>query len=441
MPLNPRPLSVTNHAVIAACLATLLLLVLLAGVDRKSADAAPTAAAASADAAAATTKPARTAKSRPTTTTATTTPETTTTVPETTTTVAPPAVRTMAAITAEIPPPLAPRRGGIPVGKGMWIWLPERAEGGDPAAIVARAQAAGLTHIYVRTGSSRQGFYGGPFLDAILPAAHAAGIRVYGWDFPYLNDVQDDINRSMQAILYQTPAGHRIDGFVPDIESSAEGTNLTVEAATAYSAGLRNWVGPDYPLVVCVPRPSEHTIGFFPYAQLMPYYDAVAPMVYWLNRQPDSDVTGAIQWLSQFGKPVIPVGQAYDGGPEGGRPGAPSADEIFRFLGAAEAAGASGASFWSWQHATPEIWNAIAASGEITLPPPGAPLNTPEVLAVQSQLGSLGYPVPVSGAWDQPTIDAVRVLQTDLGATPTGELDGTARAALLGPLAPPVGAR
>ena len=38
-------------------------------------------------------------------------------------------------------------------------------------------------------------------------------------------------------------------------------------------------------------------------------------------------------------------------------------------------------------------------------------------------------------------VPAARGLQADLGAVPTGELDATARAALLGPPAPPVGAR
>ena len=92
------------------------------------------------------------------------------------------------------PPPAPPNvRGAVPVGKGMWIWLPEKTEGGNPAAIVARAQKVGLTHLYVRTGSSKMGFHGAGFLDALLPAAHEAGIRIYGWDFPYLQDPNADV--------------------------------------------------------------------------------------------------------------------------------------------------------------------------------------------------------------------------------------------------------
>lgn len=264
----------------------------------------------------------------------------------------------------------APRAASsIPTGKGMWIWKPELTEAGDAAAIVAKAQQVGLTHLYVRTGSSVQGFHGAEFLDRILPVAHAAGIAVYGWDFPYFRDIAADVDRSLTAIRYRTPDGHRIDGFVPDIETQSEGTNLSADNARSFSEGLRAAVGPDYPLLVAVPRPSPAMVGGrYPYDAVVGPYDAIIPMVYWLNRQPDTDVTGAIEWLARYGKPIIPVGQAYDGAPEGGRPGPPPADEIRRFLAAAAEGGATGVSFWSWQHASEEIWATYAAALEFARP-------------------------------------------------------------------------
>ncbi|MGK2948815.1 MAG: hypothetical protein ACSLFP_09590 [Acidimicrobiales bacterium] len=274
------------------------------------------------------------------------------------------------AATSEVPvaaPAAAPPRATpvLPTGKGMWIWKPELTEGGDAAAIVAKAQQIGLTHLYVRTGSSVQGFHGAEFLDRILPVAHAAGIAVYGWDFPYFRDIGADIDRSLTAIRYRTPDGHGIDGFVPDIETQSEGTNLSADNARSFSEGLRAAVGPDYTLLVAVPRPSSAMVGGrYPYDAVVGPYDAIIPMVYWLNRQPDTDVTGAIEWLSRYGKPIIPVGQAYDGAPEGGRPGPPPADEIRRFLAAAAEGGATGVSFWSWQHASDEIWSTYAAATE-----------------------------------------------------------------------------
>ncbi|MEX2659749.1 MAG: hypothetical protein WD232_08630, partial [Acidimicrobiales bacterium] len=253
------------------------------------------------------------------------------------------AAASSAPVEVVLDPVLPTDRGALPLGKGMWLWLPDRVEGGNVDALVARSQQIGLTHLYVRTGSSKGGFYAGPYLDELLPKAHAAGIRIYGWDFPYLQDVAADVGRAAAAIHHTTPTGHRIDGFAADIETPSEGTHLTVEGVAAYGGGLRAAVGAAYPLIAVVPRPSALMLTRFPYTEATAAFDAIAPMTYWLNRQPDSDVTHDVAVLSPLGKPIIPIGQAYDGAPEGGRPGPPPPDEIARFLAAAEASGAVGA--------------------------------------------------------------------------------------------------
>ena len=247
----------------------------------------------------------------------------------------------------------------------MWIWEPDQCNGGDPAAIVQAAQFAGLTHLYVRTGSSVDGFNGVAFLDAILPVAHAAGMKVIGWDFPYLDDVGADISRGLAAIWYTTPTGDRLDGFSPDIETPAEGVALTPEAVAAYGAGLRAGAGTEYPLIATVPRPSDSRQAEYPYDQVMAWASAVAPMVYWIDTSPAFDVAQAIAYLAPYGKPIMPIGQAYDSGLEGGVPGTPTRDELQSFIDTASASGAKGISFWSWQHATPEMWNVIAGAPDI----------------------------------------------------------------------------
>ena len=253
----------------------------------------------------------------------------------------------------------------LPYGKGMWIWQPNASEGGNARAIVARAKAIGLTHLYVRTGSTWDGFYAGPFLDRILPAAHAAGIRVYGWDFPRLMSPADDVARAAAAVSYRTPTRHRIDGFAADIETPSEGTAISREAATAYGNGLRDAFGESFPLVAVVPRPSAWLSATrYPYAQIVARFDAVAPMVYWLNREPGSDVARALADLRPYGKPVFPVGQAFDGGPEGGRPGVPPRGELLRFFQVAYDQGADGVSFWSWQGADQQAFDSIRDAPE-----------------------------------------------------------------------------
>jgi hypothetical protein len=335
------------------------------------------------------------------------------------------------------PPPAAPISGGVPVGKGMWIWQPDQVGGGDVQAMVARASAAGLTHIYVRTGSSVDGFYAQPFLDQILPAAHAAGLRVLGWDFPYLSDVGADVGRAVAAISYITPSGHRLDGFSPDIETGSEGVSLTAENAVAYGTALRAAVGAGYPLIATVPNPTDFMAPLYPYAEVTAPFDAIAPMVYWLNREPDTDVATAIDRLAPLGKPVLPIGQAYDGAAEGGRPGSPTPDELARFLATAEQHGATGVSFWSWQHATQETWDAIASAPQFTIPAgPVSTLDAAQVRSVQVLLTSLGFPTGATGAWDASSASALMRFQAATGLPATGELDAGTRATLLGPFAP-----
>jgi hypothetical protein len=247
----------------------------------------------------------------------------------------------------------------------MWIYLPDQVEGGDVSAIVAKAQAVGLTHLYVRTGSSVDGFYAAPFLDALLPVAHAAGIKIIGWDFPYFHDIGGDVARAVAAIQYTTPTGDRLDAFSPDIETPYEGVALSPEAALWYGAGLRGAVGPSYPLIATVPRPSNARQADYPYAFVTAAFDAIAPMVYWIDTPPDEDAAQAVDFLSQFGKPILPIGQAYDGSLEGGPPGTPTGDEINAFMATAAAHGAKAVSFWSWQHASDEMWAAIQAGPEV----------------------------------------------------------------------------
>jgi hypothetical protein len=318
----------------------------------------------------------------------------------------------------------------IPLGKGMWLYQLSMAEGGDAVKVVNRARATGLTHIYLRLGSSKGGFYDQAELDRLLPVAHAAGIKVIGWDFVYLDDPAADAARAKAEIDYVTPDGHRIDAFSADIETASEGVTLTAERAAAYGVMLRALAGPSYPLIATVPRPSPKRP--FPFAEATASFDAIAPMVYWQNRDPATDVAGAIAALAPFGKPILPIGQAYNGGAEGGPNIDPPKEALVAFMNTAFSKGAVGVSFWVWNHATPQQWSAIDEATAWELPI-GRAANGAAAVYLQRVLGLLGQPVAQDGLLGPATKAAIAAVQRGFGLPETGHLDAATARSITGP--------
>jgi hypothetical protein len=343
--------------------------------------------------------------------------------------VTPPATAAAAPPAEASAPPAAPK-AAIPLGKGMWLYQLSMSEGGDANKVVAKAKAAGLTHLYTRLGSSKKGFYAQDELDKLLPVAHAAGLKVIGWDFVYLTDPVADAIRSKAEIDYTTPDGHRIDAFSADIETGSEGVSLTPEGAAAYGAKLRALAGPNYPLIATVPRPSPKRS--FPFAEATAAFDAIAPMVYWQNRDPATDVAGAIDYLAQFNKPILPVGQAYNGGPEGGPDRDPPKEQLVAFMNTALAKGALGVSFWVWNHATPEQWSAIDQATAWELPI-GRAANGAAAVFLQRVLNLLGHPLAQDGNLGPATRDAIAKVQQSFGLPATGKLDAATARSITGP--------
>ncbi len=215
---------------------------------------------------------------------------------------------------------------------------------------VARARAAGARSIWIRTGG-RQGYYGNQFLPALVPAAHAAGIKVVAWDFPFLSDPVADAARAKQALDLG------IDAFAPDVETTAEGTHATARRVALYLSLVRSYAG-TRPVAATVPRPTPIRRKSFPYAAFAPYADLFVPMIYWSCNEPGKLVQ---QSLTELGRwlPVAPVGQAYDMGTEGGRSGLPTRAETWRFLDTAKRGGAVGASLWTIEKVGTGQWDAL----------------------------------------------------------------------------------
>ncbi|GAC1409039.1 MAG: hypothetical protein NVSMB57_01230 [Actinomycetota bacterium] len=247
----------------------------------------------------------------------------------------------------------------VPIaGKGMWIWQFNKIANGNPEKVAYYAKQGDLTHIFVRVGSGVAGLNTLEQVSHVLPYAHRLGVKVIAWYFPYYNDIAADVRNSVAAISYRYQ-GEAFDGFAADIEP-APGAALNARTVSEYSSSLRK-AAPDTYLISVPPRPTQTMIRTFPYAEMMPWYDAVAPMVYWGRFSPDTTTEAAIAYLSRWGKPVAPIGQMYDMRTEGGPAGNPPNQETWAFMRTSKQRKAIGISFWSWQEATSREWRVLRA--------------------------------------------------------------------------------
>jgi hypothetical protein len=252
------------------------------------------------------------------------------------------------------PLPVQPSLGAIR-GKGMWIttWAdtPIHAR-----AWVHRARANGVHQLWVRTGGTITGWYGGHLLRQLLPRAHRAGIKVIAWDFPTFSDPVADAHRARRTVK-GVFAGQQVDGFSADIEQASEGVFLSKIRVKVYLSRVRGYLR-HRPLVATVYRPSDYEWSIYPYKAEARFVDAFAPMVYWSCDEPGADTAQAVDRLRTL-RPVHPIGQAYDMGAYGGRPGLPTGREIWRFLDVAKRHNAVGASLYTWNTADRQEWKAL----------------------------------------------------------------------------------
>lgn len=268
--------------------------------------------------------------------------------------------------------PALPVGRWLPTGTGMWLHDWRRSDNGDARAVVTRAQQTGLSHLYVQTGSSKKGWIGEEVLSQLMPATIGTDLKVIAWDFPKLIDPEADAHRMMVAATWSRPGVPRVAAVAPDIETASEGTRITADAVRRYYTALRAILPPEIAILATVPWPSEKRIGTYPYAETAPHADAWIPMVYWYNRSPAAIAAASMSFLGQFGKPVMPVGQGYDGRIDAPYlPADPAPDQsVQAFVDVACAGGARSISLWSWQTTGPLQWGVLARAGAAFAPVP-----------------------------------------------------------------------
>jgi hypothetical protein len=249
----------------------------------------------------------------------------------------------------------------LPTGTGMWIHVWSSTEHGNGRKVVHRATLAGLTHLFVRTGSSHDGWAGAQVLGSLLPATKKTNIKVVAWDFPTLVHPEADARRLARAAWWHKPGVPMVAAVAPDIETASEGTHATRGSIERYYRTLRRSLPARVAILATVPWPSENRVNQYPYVRTARHADAIIPMAYWYNRSPSRVTRTSMRVLKRYGKPVIPVGQGYDGRLDAPylAPDRHPGKSVDAFVTAARMSGAQSVSLWSWQTTGSQQWSAL----------------------------------------------------------------------------------
>ncbi len=306
-------------------------------------------------------------------------------------------------------------------GSGMWIWYLSKSEGGDLDAIAARANAAGVKTVFIKSGDGAT--YWSQFSPLVVGGLKQRGLNVCAWQFVYGKVPTDEADIGAQAA--QTGA----QCLVIDAESDYEGR---YKQALTYMKRLRSEVSPNLPIA----------LTSFPYVDYhpgLPYSvffqngaDFNLPQVYWKDIGTSVDTAMAHTYVHNkiYGKPIFPLGQSYDDPPPA---------QMSRFRQLAALYGSSGLSWWSWQASSDRGWEAIgtpiqpltgvAPSQDWPLLKKGG--KGDEVLWMQEHLAGADPSTPASGKFDAATDTALRTFQAQHAIPVTGTTDAATWQALL----------
>lgn len=327
------------------------------------------------------------------------------------------------------PPVVAPSPTGTPFdGTGMWIWYLDKSEGGNLDAIVAKANAAGVKTVFIKSGDGAT--YWSQFSPLVVGGLKQRGLHVCAWQFVYGKVPTDEADVGAQAV--QTGA----ECLVIDAETDYEGKYA---AAKTYMDRLRSEVPANVPLgLTSFPYVDYHpSLPYSVFFQNGVNYNL--PQVYWqdIGTTPDTAMQHTYVHNKIYGKPIFPLGQSYNDPPPA---------DMMRFRQLAGAYGSSGLSWWSWQASTDRGWQAIGAPIQPLTdyqPSQDWPLlkqgsKGDETLWMQEHLAASDPTTPTSGTFDTATDTALRNFQAQHAIPITGTTDAATWQALLAltPVAP-----
>jgi hypothetical protein len=324
--------------------------------------------------------------------------------------------------------------GASPIDhRGMWVWYVDRSDGGDVAAIIARAHAAGVRTLYIKSGDGDN--YWSQFTSTLVRELHQGGLYACGWQYVYGSDPVGEARVAARAVA------RGADCFVIDAEVEYEGRYAS---AQSYMSTLRALVGYRYPIGLASFPYVDYHPGF-PFSVFLgpggAQYDM--PQMYWhdIGSAVSSVFHHTYTYNRIYGRPIRPLGQTDAG---------VTSDEVRWFRGLTVRYGSPGISWWDYAWTSADgLWSGV--SGFYTTASAIAPLGFPrlgegstgdDVVRLQELLARAVAYQRITGTFGSQTLSNLERFQRRHGLPATGTTGpATWRALLaLSPVSPVWGA-
>lgn len=165
----------------------------------------------------------------------------------------------------------------ITSGKGTWVNLWNYPS--DVDKFIKRLKKYEIDTIYLQVNrSSTDLFKNQEAFDSILEKAHEADMKVIGWSYCFLKDIDTDVRKFVKPALYRTPKGHRLDAMAADIEE-----NISLWAVKTYTEKLKAQLPKNYPMIAITFSPKIKQN--YPWEYIGNNWDVIMPMVYWHSQK------------------------------------------------------------------------------------------------------------------------------------------------------------
>ncbi len=242
-------------------------------------------------------------------------------------------------------------------GKGMYLWIIQRVERGDPNAIAELARQAGMSHVLIKISDGEYTYnvdrdtqY--DRVPELVAALRQRGIQPWGWQYVYGRNPVKEAQMAIQRVRQ-----FNLPGFVVNAEIEFKQPGMDAVAGR-YMQELRKGL-PNTPIALSTFRfPTMHRP--FPYETFLDFCDLNMPQVYWIKSyNPAEQLLRTVRehQALRVWRPIVPTGCVY---PEG--TWKPTPKQIEAFMDKVRELELPGVNFWEWYYARWDnslLWNAV----------------------------------------------------------------------------------